>query len=149
MNLRAILGGSRVKKKLSAKPRSTSYSSSSSPASSSSLASWPRTRPGVAGSSGAGKRPAAARHSSSSSSRRLHDEDDGAGDCDYFHDDRLPDHGLVRALADDPNLRDVPQAMRHARAHMFDPLPAAGRAWAWAASARPRRSATAPPSRPS
>lgn len=111
MSLRSILGGSRIKKKSSSsKPRSTSQHSSS--ASGSSLSSWQRTKSTTSGS-GARKKNQP-RHS-------IHDDD---GD-DYFHDDddKLPDHGLVRALANDPTLRDVPQALRYSRAHMFDPMP--------------------------
>ncbi|KKY39891.1 hypothetical protein UCDDA912_g00044 [Diaporthe ampelina] len=41
---------------------------------------------------------------------------------DYFQD-KLDDTGLVHALATDLTLRDVPQAMRYSREHMFAPLP--------------------------
>lgn len=41
---------------------------------------------------------------------------------DYFHD-KLDDLGLVRALATDLTLRDVPQAMLYSRERMFAPMP--------------------------
>ncbi|OLN88648.1 hypothetical protein CCHL11_01933 [Colletotrichum chlorophyti] len=47
------------------------------------------------------------------------EEDDGD---DFFHD-RLDDVGLVAALATDMSLRDVVQAIKYTRDHMFGPVP--------------------------
>lgn len=46
-------------------------------------------------------------------------------DEDLFGD-RLDDHGLVTNLTTDLALRDVAQAITHAREHMFDPVPDRG-----------------------
>ncbi|KAI1653619.1 serine-threonine protein kinase 19-domain-containing protein [Daldinia decipiens] len=98
MSLRSILGGSsRVRKsskKSSAKPSSSSPSSWAS--------SLPRRKPGPK----RGKSLA-------------WDEDDG----DDLFNDKLDDYGLVKALATDLNLRDVPQAILYIRSHMFSPMP--------------------------
>lgn len=77
----------------------TNRSGRSSPSSSSWSDSLPRTKLGS-------KRP-----------QKRHDHEE-----DYFHD-KLDDVGLVHALATDLTLRDVPQAMRYSRAHMFAPMP--------------------------
>lgn len=78
-----------------------SRSARSSPSSLSWSDSLPRTKPGAT------KRP----------QKKRDDEDE-----DYFHD-KLDDVGLVQALATDLTLRDVPQAMRYSRGHMFVPMP--------------------------
>ncbi|KAH8910849.1 hypothetical protein BR93DRAFT_964693 [Coniochaeta sp. PMI_546] len=97
-SLRSILGGSRIKKKKS--------SQSTNPRSASTLAlsSWPRTKPG----------PAASRTKSL--------------DADSSHDEssRLPYHGPtpIRLLSSSSSpVRTVAQALHHAQATMFDPLP--------------------------
>lgn len=96
-SLRSILGGSRVKKKKST-PSNPQRSASTS-----ALSSWPRTKP------------------SASRTKSL--------DADSFYDEssRLPYHGPtptagLLSTAGGP-LRAVPQALRHAQATMFDPLP--------------------------
>ncbi len=45
---------------------------------------------------------------------------------DDFAPDKLDDLGLAASLASDLSLRDVPQALRHARTTMFDPMPSGG-----------------------
>ncbi|GJC80124.1 hypothetical protein ColLi_02962 [Colletotrichum liriopes] len=100
MSLRSILGGGRVKKsKSKPKPKATA---SASPQKNSGTNS-PRA------GSGAKRKPAPA-------DADLDDDDD------FFHD-RLDDVGLVAALASDMSLRDVVQAMKYTRNHMFGPLP--------------------------
>lgn len=47
---------------------------------------------------------------------------DANDDDDFFHD-RLDDAGLVAALATDMSLRDVVQAIKYTRSHMFGPVP--------------------------
>ncbi|KAK0624697.1 serine-threonine protein kinase 19-domain-containing protein [Bombardia bombarda] len=98
-SLRSILGGSRIKKKStsSTKPRA-----SPSPSWTSSL---PRTKSGR----GAGAK------------KHLHSHDDADDDNDGT---RLDDIGLARPLAASSPPRDVAQAQRYIRAHMFDPMPA-------------------------
>ncbi|POS77855.1 hypothetical protein DHEL01_v203744 [Diaporthe helianthi] len=94
----------RVRKKPAAPKRTSSSSSGSAnapPSSSSWSNSLPRTKPGAA------TRP----------QNKRDDQEE-----DYFHD-KLDDVGLVQALATDLTLRDLPQAMRHSRAHMFAPMP--------------------------
>ncbi|GKT54901.1 sulfate transporter family protein [Colletotrichum tofieldiae] len=99
MSLRSILGGGRVKKsKSKPKPKATA---SASPQKNSGTNS-PRA------GSGAKRKPAPA--------------DADLDDDDFFHD-RLDDVGLVAALAGDMSLRDVVQAMKYTRNHMFGPLP--------------------------
>ncbi|EHA53672.1 hypothetical protein MGG_04367 [Pyricularia oryzae 70-15] len=113
MSLRSILGDSnRVKKKQgpsSSRP-STISTSSSSP--------WPtnlqRRKPSSSGNLSE-KQPTPSRHYD-------HDQDD---DQDILNHP-LDDHGLVAALTTDMRLRDVPQAVRHARENMFAPLPTRG-----------------------
>lgn len=91
-----------------AKARSTSRSPSSSWSD-----SLPRTKAGSgSSSSGGGKKKKAA-------SRDDGDEED-------FFGDKLDDYGLVKALATDLTLRDVPQAMRYSRERMFTPMPEQG-----------------------
>ncbi|TLD12340.1 uncharacterized protein PgNI_04952 [Pyricularia grisea] len=111
MTLRSILGDSnRVKKKQSpSSSRSTSGSSSST---------WPknlqRSKP-TSENSSEKQTPTPSRHN--------HDVDD---DHDDILNHPLDDHGLVAALTTDLRLRDVPQAVRHARENMFAPLPTRG-----------------------
>ncbi|TLS29475.1 hypothetical protein PpBr36_00180 [Pyricularia pennisetigena] len=117
MSLRSILGDSnRVKKK-----QSPSSSRSASGSSSSSSLPWPtnlqRRKPSSGGSSE--KQPTPTR----TPSRHHHDEDD---DDQEILNHPLDDHGLVAALTTDLRLRDVPQAVRHARENMFAPLPMRG-----------------------
>ena len=109
--LKSILKNpNRVRKKPAAPKRASSSgnnsnnnrSGRSSPSSSSWSDSLPRTKPGAA------TRPP-------QNQRDDHEED-------YFHD-KLDDTGLVQALATDLTLRDVPQAMRYSRGHMFAPMP--------------------------
>lgn len=88
------------------KPRSTSRSPSSSWSD-----SLPRTKAG-GGSSNGGKKKKAA-------NRDNEDEED-------FFGDKLDDYGLVKILATDLTLRDVPQAMRYSRERMFTPMPEQG-----------------------
>ncbi|ROW01699.1 hypothetical protein VSDG_01980 [Cytospora chrysosperma] len=99
-----------VKRKPPAPRRASSGGSNSngSRASSSWSDSLPRTKAG----------PSSARHAKTSRK----DEDDEDKDEDFFQD-RLDDLGLVQALAADLTLRDVPQAMRYSREHMFTPVP--------------------------
>ncbi|GKT42301.1 uncharacterized protein ColSpa_02482 [Colletotrichum spaethianum] len=100
MSLRSILGGGRVRK---SKPRPKATVSAS-----------PRKNSGTnsprAGSS-VKKKPAPA------DAGLDYDDDD-----DFFHD-RLDDVGLVAALATDMSLRDVVQAIKYTRNHMFGPMP--------------------------
>ncbi|KZL63160.1 sulfate transporter family protein [Colletotrichum incanum] len=98
MSLRSILGGGRVKK---SKPRPKATASAS-----------PRKNSGTnspRAGSGAKRKPTPA-------DADLDDDDD------FFHD-RLDDVGLVAALASDMSLRDVVQAMKYTRNHMFGPVP--------------------------
>jgi hypothetical protein len=99
--LKSILKNpNRVHKKPSApKPKRTSSSGRSSPSSPSWSDSPPRAKPG---------------------SKRPHERYDD--EQDYFQD-KLDDAGLVHALATDLALRDVPQAMRYSRGHMFATMP--------------------------
>ncbi|KAJ9155927.1 Serine-threonine protein kinase protein [Coniochaeta hoffmannii] len=103
-SLRSILGGSRVtKKKNSSSPATSSQRS----ASTSSLSSWPRTKP---------SNPS----SSASRTKSL------AADSSYDPSSRLPYHGPAHpnGLLPSANpIRTVPQALHHAQATMFDPLP--------------------------
>lgn len=110
--LKSILKNpNRVRKKPATPKRTTSGNSAannntnirsgrSSPSSSSWSDSLPRTKPGTA------RRP----------QNKADDEED-------FFQDKLDDTGLVQALATDLALRDVPQAMRYSREHMFAPMP--------------------------
>ncbi|KAJ0121112.1 hypothetical protein J7T55_008274 [Diaporthe amygdali] len=107
--LKSILKNpNRVRKKPAAPKRTSSgngtaaTSSRSSPSSSSWSDSLPRTKPGP-------PRPRPSKQQ-------------GDDEEDFFHD-RLDDTGLVHALATDLTLRDVPQAMRYSREHMFTPMP--------------------------
>lgn len=93
----------RVAKRKPPAPRRTS-SANSSRASSSWSDSLPRTK-------------AATSYPNKTKTARNDDEDE-----DFFQD-KLDDLGLVQALATDLNLRDVPQAMRYSREHMFTPMP--------------------------
>ncbi|KAH7035118.1 serine-threonine protein kinase 19-domain-containing protein [Microdochium trichocladiopsis] len=102
MSLRKILGGSGRVKKPSAKRPSTTSSSSWT-------ASLPRSKP-------------AAKHTGKTTTTTTSKGDDYDDDYDLF-DDKLDDHGLVRALATDLNLRDTSQAIHYIRAHMFSPVP--------------------------
>lgn len=45
---------------------------------------------------------------------------------EIFFDEQLDDVGAANLLAEDLTLRDVPQAMRYIRAHMFSPVPERG-----------------------
>ncbi|KAF9879979.1 hypothetical protein CkaCkLH20_02790 [Colletotrichum karsti] len=94
MSLRSILGGGRVKK---SKP---TKSPAASPRKNNGTSS-PRTGGGA---------------------KKKKVEPDSDGDDDYFND-RLDDAGLVAALATDMSLRDVVQAIRYTRNHMFGPVP--------------------------
>ncbi|TDZ13003.1 hypothetical protein C8035_v000321 [Colletotrichum spinosum] len=95
MSLRSILGGGRVKK---SKPKPSVS---------------PRKGSGT-GSPRPGKKKNPAPNVDAA-------EDDEYVD-DFFHD-KLDDVGLVAALATDQSLRDVVQAIRYTRAHMFGPVP--------------------------
>ncbi|KAG8170247.1 hypothetical protein KVR01_000992 [Diaporthe batatas] len=112
--LKSILKNpNRVRKKPAAPKRTSSSNSAaaaannnnrsarSSPSSSSWSDSLTRTKPGA----------------STGPQKKRDDEEE-----DYFHD-KLDDVGLVQALATDLTLRDVPQAMRYSRGHMFVPMP--------------------------
>lgn len=133
--LRSILGGSsRVKKK-------PSTSKSSSAPSSSWSNSLPRTKSGVSSPSSSSSTTTAKKSRKTAAVKDDDDNDDNGEatklqDEDFFNDNDddddgndnyyaspLPDEGLVHALATDLTLRDVPQAMRYARARMFTPLP--------------------------
>lgn len=57
--------------------------------------------------------------------QRSHSKPEVTDEQDYFGD-RLDNIGLVKSLAADLSLRDVPQMMRNIRSHMFDELPANG-----------------------
>lgn len=103
----------RVSKKPAAPKRTSSGNSTtttnnnnrsgrSSPASSSWSDSLPRTKPGA---------------TTVGPQKKRHDQEE-----DYFQD-KLDDVGLVQALATDLALRDVPQAMRYSRGHIFAPMP--------------------------
>ncbi|KAF6813270.1 hypothetical protein CPLU01_14690 [Colletotrichum plurivorum] len=96
MSLRSILGGGRVRK---SKPKSSTSS--------------PRKNNGSTGS------PRGAGGAKKKKPEPADVDDDGE---DFFHD-RLDDVGLVAALATDMSLRDVVQAMRYIRSHMFGPVP--------------------------
>ncbi|KAI3401924.1 hypothetical protein diail_6484 [Diaporthe ilicicola] len=108
--LKSILKNpNRVRKKPAAPKRTSSSngtaatnirSNTSSPSSSSWSDTLPRTKLG----------------STRAKAQRADDQED------FFHD-KLDDTGLVHALATDLNLRDVPQAMRYSREHMFAPMP--------------------------
>ncbi|KAI8961848.1 serine-threonine protein kinase 19-domain-containing protein [Daldinia sp. FL1419] len=98
MSLRSILGGSSRVKKSSKK--SSAKRSSSSP--STWTSSLPRGKSGL-------KR-----------GKSLADYDN---DGDDLFDDKLDDYGLVKVLATDLTLRDIPQAILYIRNHMFSPLP--------------------------
>ncbi|KAF6844724.1 hypothetical protein CMUS01_00790 [Colletotrichum musicola] len=96
MSLRSILGGGRVRKP---KPKSSTSS--------------PRKNNGSTGSPrGAG-----------GAKKKKHEPADVDDDGEDFFHDRLDDVGLVAALATDMSLRDVVQAMRYIRSHMFGPVP--------------------------
>ena len=118
MSLRAILSGSRVKKKSPVKK--TTAPSASTKAKAASLASRPQN-----------SRPGSGRGSTAdiSGNGGEYDEDGdifGAADAQDFDDDddfKLDDSGLVASLADDLSLRDVVQALRYSRGNMFDPVP--------------------------
>lgn len=102
-SLRSILGGSRIKKKKS----SPSSSSSQRSASTSALSSWPRTKP-------AGSAP------------RTKSLGGGADTTSYDDSSRLPYHGPAPPtglLPSSSPVLTVPQALHHAQATMFDPLP--------------------------
>ncbi|KAL1861454.1 hypothetical protein Daus18300_008847 [Diaporthe australafricana] len=107
--LKSILKNpNRVRKKPAAPKRTSSGNSStaaansnrSSPSSSSWSDSLTRTKPGP----------------SRSKPQKGDDQED-------FFQDKLDDTGLVHALATDLTLRDLPQAMRYSREHMFAPMP--------------------------
>jgi hypothetical protein len=101
MSLRSILGGSRIKKKKPSTPRSSTTGSSS----------WT----GRQGGSSVRRQGQAATGA---------DDDKEQNYLDDFEDGgKLPDHGLVLALANDASLRDVPQAIRYAQTHMFEVIP--------------------------
>lgn len=104
MSLRSILGGSGRVKKPGNQARGLTGSPSSSPR--------------KAGSGGSSSSGSGVKKKTSGKKKQDIDED--------FFADRLDDYGLVKALAADLSLRDVPQAMRYARERMFSPLPQAG-----------------------
>ncbi|KAI9800614.1 MAG: hypothetical protein M1833_003272 [Piccolia ochrophora] len=58
-----------------------------------------------------------------SKSKSAGPDDQDEDDDDITFDDRLTDVGLVRALATDLSLRDVPQALRYIGNNMFHPIP--------------------------
>lgn len=97
-SLRSILGGSRVAKK----KKSSSSNDQRSASTSSSLSSWPRTKPASRAKSLDSNSP-------------------------YDSSSRLPYHGPApptrRPLPTAGPVRTVPQALHHAQATMFDPLP--------------------------
>ncbi|KAF3769287.1 hypothetical protein M406DRAFT_250296 [Cryphonectria parasitica EP155] len=75
------------------------------------------------------KRPSSPRRTSKPQSNT---SSPGQAPYDDFTNDPegpLPDAGLVTALVTDLTLRDVPQAMRYAQAHMFTPLPEQPASW--------------------
>lgn len=131
--LRSILGTSnRVRKKTSTSTKTTARSGGSnnnnsnrdSPSSSSWSDSLPRTKTGISSSNKSSKTTKKSRKTAEEEEED--DDDDEVGEEyeeDYFHDSPLQDDGLVYALATDLTLRDVPQAMRYARNHMFTPVP--------------------------
>ncbi|KAL1891874.1 hypothetical protein Sste5346_007419 [Sporothrix stenoceras] len=124
MSLRAILSGSRVKKRTApaAKKSNNQNNNKKATASKSTTSPWPnnmrQTKPG----SGRG---------STSKSVTPVDEDDeeeddiGGDNADYFSEDdeQLDDNGLIASLADDLSLRDVVQTLRYSRGNMFEPVP--------------------------
>lgn len=109
--LKSILKNpNRVAKRKPPAPRRASSgvsNSSSGQASSSWSDSLPRTKAGTPNARAA----KSTRHGA-----------EGGEEEDFFQD-RLDDLGLVRALATDLTLCDVPQAMRYSREHMFTPIP--------------------------
>ena len=101
--LKSILKNpNRVAKRKPSAPKRTSSGSSSRASSWSD--SLPRTKAGT------------------TSSSRAKAAGDGHEEEDFFQD-KLDDLGLVQALATDLTLRDVPQAMRYSREHMFTLMP--------------------------
>ncbi|CAK7265393.1 hypothetical protein SEPCBS57363_001559 [Sporothrix epigloea] len=130
MSLRAILSGSRVKKRTAAAPANknkvgprtaTGNNGDSRRRTVSSAASfsskWPDTLRQTKPGSGRG------RGGKDAEAGDADEEEKGVGDA--FSDDEyeLDDKGVVTSLANDLSLRDVIQALRYARGNMFDPLP--------------------------
>ncbi|CAK7222892.1 hypothetical protein SCUCBS95973_004990 [Sporothrix curviconia] len=133
MSLRAILSGSRVKKRTAPAPANknnknnakTNTAKRKTAASSASALQWPsplrQTKPG----SGCGHTGKDAGEEDDDDDQNedeelVGDDEDVFSDGDEF---QLDDNGLVASLADDLSLRDVVQALRYARGNMFDPLP--------------------------
>ncbi|CAK7219694.1 hypothetical protein SEUCBS140593_003981 [Sporothrix eucalyptigena] len=122
MSLRAILSGSRVKKRSAPAPANKNNNrrkTTTAASASSSKAPWPNTLRQTKPGSGRGRTGKAPEDEDDE------DDEDDADDDDVFSDDddKLDDNGLIASLADDLSLRDVIQALRYARGNMFDPLP--------------------------
>ncbi|CAK7239750.1 MAG: hypothetical protein STHCBS139747_001185 [Sporothrix thermara] len=135
MSLRAILGGSRVKKRTAPAPakKSTNNNNNNNTAKRRTTASaaspWPhtprQTKPG-SDQGRTGKDVHAGGKDNDDDDNELdnnNNNDDGDDDVFSDDDDKLDDNGLVASIADDLSLRDVVQALRYARGNMFDPLP--------------------------
>ncbi|CAK7211220.1 hypothetical protein SBRCBS47491_001042 [Sporothrix bragantina] len=133
MSLRAILSGSRVKKRTAPAPanknnnksngnsNSNQKKTTAAAVSSASVSQWSSTLRQTKPGSGRGRTGKPQEYNEDDE-----EEDDEVGDDeDVFSDDeyKLDDNGLVASLADDLSLRDVVQALRYARGNMFDPLP--------------------------
>lgn len=121
MSLRAILSGSRVKKRTAPAVKKNNQNNNSKKATSS-TSPWPnnmrQTKPG-SGRGGTLKSVTPAGDDDEE------DDDTGGDNADYFSEDdeQLDDNGLIASLADDLSLRDVVQALRYARGNMFEPVP--------------------------
>ncbi|CAK7274502.1 hypothetical protein SEPCBS119000_006205 [Sporothrix epigloea] len=122
MSLRAILSGSRVKKRTAPAPANKNKGSNGTsgrkivPSSASVSSPWSDTLRQTKPGSGRG-------HGVKESEADDAVEEE-RGDEDFPEDeDELQDNGLVASLADDLSLRDVIQALRYARGTMFDPMP--------------------------
>lgn len=103
--LKSILKNpNRVAKRKPPAPKRTSSNGDNSRAASSWSDSLPRTKAGISNANKA------------KTARKDNEEED-------FFQDKLDDLGLVQALATDLTLRDVPQAMRYSREHIFTPMP--------------------------
>ncbi|CAK7566054.1 MAG: hypothetical protein SEPTF4163_003987 [Sporothrix epigloea] len=128
MSLRAILSGSRVKKRTAAAPANKNKVSTSSgnngnsrrkavSSSASFSAQWPDALRQTKPDSGQG------RGGKDAEADDADEEEKGVGDEFSDDDYELDDNGIVASLANDLSLRDVVQALRYARGNMFDPLP--------------------------
>ncbi|ERT03169.1 hypothetical protein HMPREF1624_01474 [Sporothrix schenckii ATCC 58251] len=138
MSLRAILSGSRVKKRSApvAANKTGSTKKKAALASTSTKASSPlpnnvrQAKPGRGrGSISKSATPVDENMDEGGIGNEDEDDDDNDDD-DFFSDDdeQLDDNGLVASLADDLSLRDVVQALRYARGNMFEPVPQGARA---------------------